>query len=168
MTRKVIDVDDVLANFYLAMCRKFNKPYISTDIWEVKWIGEVFDQVMNDEEFWENLPVLSPPESITFDFDFYLTAMPPQMQKARARWLQKNGYPDKPLIVSNEKTKFCLKNDIQVIIDDKPTTVKEAAQEGIIAFQFVPYYYPENRMYQGVKIIRHLDEVTQILKENEK
>lgn len=134
-----LDVDGILANFYLAACRKFNLPYETVTQFYME--GLKFDEIQNDYEFWNNLPTLSPPEAAyLIDFDKYLTSIPKGMEEARIDWLSKKGYPDKPMKASHNKAPHCKKHGIDILIDDKPKTIKECVDLGIFAIQFIPYY----------------------------
>ena len=160
-----LDVDGILANFYLAVCRRFDMPYKSIEQWHLNWLTpEMFKLVREDDNFWKQLPVLSPPESITFDFDCYMTAVPTRQLKSREFWLEHYGFPTKPVIISHNKAEDCLKHGIDVLIDDKPKTIGEVADVGLTAIRFIPPYFKETlTAHNSYKIIRHLDEVNNII-----
>lgn len=161
-----LDVDGVLANFELAMAKQFNKPHLTSYGWDVQWISDLIHKVENDEDFWENLPLISHPESITFDFDYYITAVPPNMKGARERWLRKNGFPDKPVIVSDKKLETMLELGVDVLIDDKTSTIKEVHEAGLCAIHFIPPYM----ICDDIRInnIKHLSQVNDKIDEYKK
>ena len=161
-----LDVDGVIANFYLAVCRRFNHPYETVERWYLPWLtSKMFDEVARDNEFWRTLPVLNPPEAITFDFQCYMTAVPHDQLESRIQWLKDNGFPNKPVIVSHDKISDCKILGIDVLIDDKPDTILAAADAGIKAIRFVPqYFYEDLTSHSSYKIIRHLDEVNKFIK----
>ncbi len=152
-----LDVDGVLANFELAMAKHFNKQHLTSYGWDVQWIGELIHKIENDEEFWENLPIISHPESITFDFDYYITAIPSPMKGARERWLKKNGFPDKPVIVSDRKLETMCELGVEVLIDDKISTMKEVHKAGLCAIHFIPDYMISDDIL--INNIKHLSQV---------
>lgn len=156
-----LDVDGVLANFELAMAKHFKKQHLTSYGWDVQWITDLIHKIEADEEFWENLPIISHPEAITFDFDYYITAVPPAMKGARERWLKKNGYPDKPVIVSDEKVKTMIELGVDVLIDDKISTIKEVHAAGLCAIHFVPPYMITNDIQ--INNIKHLSQVNEIV-----
>lgn len=159
-----LDVDGVLANFELAMAKEFKRPHITSYGWDVQWITDLIHKVEENEEFWENLPIISHPESITFDFDYYITAVPPKMKGARERWLKKNGFPDKPVIVSDTKLITMRELGVDVLIDDKYSTMKEVQEAGLLAIQFIPPYMVSDEMLDVN--IKHLSQVNNILEKN--
>jgi uncharacterized HAD superfamily protein len=150
MTRTIaFDVDGVLANFYLHVCRKFNKPYEAITEWDLDWLN--FGLIANDEEFWRTLPVLNQPELIqeilnTNDLilDSYITALPKAMTAARQFWLDYHKFPKAELIVcrSQDKLKICQDRKVDIFIDDKPETCLHFEKESkhTQVYQYCPEY----------------------------
>lgn len=127
-----LDVDGIIADFYKACCDFFNEPHGKLDSWSVSWIFHNEHIINAIPEFWENMPVMPQAENgIDFEFDVYLSAYPPAMHDARKAWLIKNGFPDKPLIHSDDKVSFCKATGFDVLIDDKPATIREADIAGL-------------------------------------
>ena len=163
-----LDVDDVLAAFYPAMCKKFNRPEVKTNIWDgkksCKWIADSFPAMWEDKEFWANMNMLSYPQSITFDFKCYLTAIADSLCGVRREWLSKNGFPDKPVICTTSKHKVDIMRDldIDVLIDDKPSTIKSVRDAGLIGIQFIPHYM-SNFDPEDPFSVRHLSEINEII-----
>jgi hypothetical protein len=158
-----LDVDDVIAGFYEAMCIKYMRPVEKVDIWDgekdCKWIVEHFDEVRYDFEFWENLPVIADPSSINFDFHYYVSAFPEEMYEARKMWLEKNGFPDKPLICTTDKLATCKELGITVLVDDKKPTVEQLNAGGVLGVRFRPYY-----MIEDGQDIERLDQLPEFIK----
>lgn len=143
---KGLDVDDVIAGFYLAMCIKYNMPIKKRDIWcktDCKFIGDNFNEVQSDYKFWLNLPVINTPGVINFDFDYYVSAFPEEMLKARQEWLHKNGFPDKPIICAHDKAEACISNNINVLIDDSKKNIDYVKDSGVIGIWYKPWYMIE-------------------------
>lgn len=94
-----------------------------------------------------------------------MTALPAPMKKAREYWLSKLGYPKAPVIVSYDKFLACKELEIDILIDDKPKTVKEFLDHkhhdlsSPIAIQFLPPYTKDEMIVKNAITIRHLDEV---------
>lgn len=134
-----LDCDGVLSGFYWAMCHKYNRPYKTVTTYYQKWIDKYFPQIADDTNFWLNLPPLMPPESITFDFDFYITSIPDGMKRVREMWLELNGFPKKPVIVSHDKVDYLERNfDRALLLDDKDHTIlagKKSKTVNVIAFK---------------------------------
>lgn len=158
-----LDVDGVLANFYLAMARIHSRPIKMISDWELEWINDSFHTIENDFKFWEELPILTHPEEITFDFDYYITAVPEQQKASREKWLKTNGFPDKPVIVSDEKLTTMRELGVEVLIDDKFSTVKEVDEAGFLAIHFIPSYL-ETTNVLGTNI-KHLSQVNKFIDE---
>lgn len=161
--KKALDVDGVLANFYFAFCTKFNKPVETIRQWERPWINDKFHEVANDHEFWANLPVLNKPEDINFEFDYYITSLPDNLKSAREEWLEKNGFPDKPVILSYDKSTTMKELGVDLLIDDKHQTIIEVHESGLTGIQFVPYYMqPDDLHHLNIK---NLNDVNIILEQ---
>lgn len=158
-----LDVDDVLAGFYLEMCNRFGGSLEQIDIWGQDasvFINKHWDKVKSDEDFWENLPVISDPKDITFKFDYYISAFPVEMFEARKRWLDKNGFPEKPIICAHNKSFACKEYGVNVLIDDKKTTIKDIMCAGDkLGIWFRPSY-----MIEAGQDITNLSQVPGIIK----
>lgn len=155
-----LDVDGILANFYLTVCKVFKKPYETVKKFGIDWLQ--FNKISKDVIFWTNLEILNHPESINFDFDIYLTSIPEDMLIARKIWLNSNNYPKKEVIVSRKKATYCIQNNIDVLIDDKPETIEDCKNNKVLSIQYVPYY--SEMPIMSKVYIKHLPEVKPILK----
>ena len=160
-----LDVDGVLANFYLAMCRRFNMKYETVDRWGVPWLEEHLLGVDDDFEFWGNLPNMNRPDSISFDFDCYITAVPEKFKDSRIEWLKKNGYPDKPVIIAFDKAHAMKENGVSILIDDKFENIEKVSFAGLHGIHFVPdYLYPKPQQTHTPNLtIKHLSEANDII-----
>lgn len=119
----------------------------------------------HNNEFWENIEILHSSTEIDFEFDIYLTSIPSKMYNARKKWLEKNNYPDKPLVVTHDKLQACKDYNINIIIDDKPQTIIDCKKEGIKTIQFLPPYVSWKSY--GDYNTRYFDEISKILKQIE-
>lgn len=155
-----IDVDGVLANFILAICRKFKQPFISVQQFYQSWLD--FSKVVDNFDFWKKLPVLNPPEALTFDIHCYMTSLPKGMKVARKKWLKNNGFPVKDVVISHHKHKTCKKLGIDLLIDDKPETIIKCKENAVFAVQYVPYY--SNMPVVTKANIKHLPEADRYIK----
>lgn len=161
------DVDDVLLQCYPAICKHFNKPERYIDIWDAEienaWVNNIFPPFFNELEFWKNIPKLSNPESINFKIDHYITSIPAHLHDIREECLLKHGFPKKPLVCTlGNKVDTMKALGINVLIDDKPSTIKKVREAGLIGIQFVPPYmrnYDKNDPFT----IKHLSQVPEIL-----
>jgi len=163
-TQIALDVDGVLANFYLAMCRRFNRPYKPISKWNVGWLGNHFDEIKNDFEFWSTLPTLTPPEEINFEVTAYVSSLPEIMEEARRAWLKANNYPSAPLFVSGQSKVSILKElGITHYVDDKTANVEEIREAGISCFRFIPPYMFEPTSGKLNYDIKNLNEINLLL-----
>jgi hypothetical protein len=141
-----IDVDDVLAAFTPHAHDFFGHELEVCDYWcpitmDGKFGTDWFNgKIAPIREFWDTLPLLSKPEDIDFDFECYISAFPFEMFESRWDWLQKHGFPNKPLICSFQKLAYCKENEIDTIIDDKPTTIKQFNEAGLKGIHFITPY----------------------------
>lgn len=161
--RIALDVDGVLADFYMEMCLKYGMPYAKISDWNVGWIIEKFNEVVDDEDFWMHMSRMPNIDEIDFDVYCYLTALPPQMKKAREFWIKVNGLPDAPVVVSDDKFEYCCKNEIDFLVDDKPATVLEFRENESVyspkIIYFMPNYYTDEMKIEGVRTAKNLKEV---------
>lgn len=131
-----IDVDGVCLNWFENLCKHFNRECIAYD-WNIDWIEKHWFDIETDEKFWKDLPLLGIPK---IDFSVYLTAMPKRWLRVRKDNLDKYGFPDKPIVVEEDKIEWCLANKFDIIVDDKPSTIKSAREAGLKAIQVYPHY----------------------------
>lgn len=160
-----LDIDDTLAQFYPAMCKRLSLPCKRINIWdgagEASFIANNFYIVENSKRFWLNLEKESRPEDINFEVDYYITSSPPLMRQHRKAWLDAHGFPNAPILISNDKIQTMRQRGIDVLIDDKPSTLEAVKQNNFIPIQYVPSYMSDERPH--LNIIRHLSEVPNIL-----
>jgi len=175
-----LDVDGVLANFYLAMCIRYNNPYKTLNSWSNSWINDIFHEIKNDKGFWHMLPVLNPPEAITFDIAGYVSACPEDMYLQREFWLKKNGFPMAPLYLtsSHDKVAILKKLKCDIYLDDRLENVIQLRKADINAILFEPTYISyANHSLVGCKdfvhyglgkndkvpYIKHIDQLNQYI-----
>lgn len=161
-----LDIDDVLAQFYPAMCRRFNVPCKRINIWDGEGDAAVvannFHIVENNRRFWLNLEKEARPEDIDFKVDYYITASPGLMRAVRADWLTQKGFPPAQVISTHDKVGEMRRRGVDVLVDDKPATLKLVKASGLIAIQYVPSYMSD--IHEDLNPIHHLSQVPEILK----
>ena len=167
MKRAALDIDDVLAAFYPGFCKYLHIPEKRVNIWdgkgECKWIIDNMYKIKDDCMFWFNLDKLSNPESIDFDVACYLTSSPKEVVETRRCWLIANGYPEAPVVSTQDKLKYMQDQNIDILVDDKLSTIDHINSNGKIGLQFKPAYMTEE-IDDKSKIIHHLSEVKKWLK----
>lgn len=134
--RVALDVDGCCLNWFKNACNILGLPLVA-NCWNVPQITNNWDQISKDERFFMNLETLSKPN---FEFDVYLTSIPEQFTQHRIDNLKQNGFPDKPVVVEHNKLQYCIDNNIDLIIDDKPETIRQFVAAGKEAIQVYPYY----------------------------
>lgn len=145
MKKKIaLDVDGVLLDFYGHLMEHLDGEVELLDTWSNDYVNSVFKKVSNNINFWSTIPKLVSPKSITFDFDLYLTHIPPLMLESRIFNLKHLGFPNKKVVACENKADYCLENGIDILIDDKDTTVKDCREKGINGILVKPYYYSES------------------------
>lgn len=112
MLRCGLDVDDVLADFMGTYLKRFGEPKTEYEI--TKNVQRV---LINDKEFWENLPVIN-----TLDFipELYCTKRVNSKTYTK-NWLKKNNFPNKPVyqVICQLRNKAdFIKGKVDVFIDD--------------------------------------------------
>lgn len=161
------DVDDVLLQCYPAICKYNGVPERYIDIWDAevenKWVGELFPNFFNELEFWKNIPKLSNPESINFEIDHYITSIPDFLHDIREKCLLDYGFPKRPVICTlGNKVDTMKALGMNVLIDDKLSTVKTVREAGFIGIQFIPPYMSKYDRDDPFTI-KHLSQVPGIL-----
>lgn len=147
----------MIANFVLgvAILTKNEDKYFPSSItnWWTDWIGDSIDLWKDNEKLIRTLPVLHEPHEITYDFDVYLTSLPEDLIPARIEWIKNHGFPDKPVVMRHDKLSYCEENGFDVLIDDKPSTIKEfRARNTVQIIQFVPDYVNRCMIVSGVPV----------------
>jgi hypothetical protein len=140
-----LDVDDVLAAFSSHAAAFHGEPLKKMDYWYYEDMDEYlgvdwFKKIAPVEEFWKTLPILNPASDIDFNVDYYISSFPVEMFQHRVDWLKKYGYPDAPLIVASNKLEKCLELGIDVLVDDKPDTMRLFLGSPIKGIHFITPY----------------------------
>lgn len=160
-----LDIDDVLAQFYPAMCKRFNQPCNQIDIWDgegaAKFIVDNFHIIENSKRFWLNLEKQVRPEDINFEVSYYITSSPRFVRQWRVDWLKALGFPSAPVVSTSDKVMEMRTLGVDVLIDDNVKTLERVRAAGFIAIQYVPDYMRVIR--SDLNPITHLSEVPEIL-----
>ena len=134
-----IDVDGVLLNWYKNYCYMQGLKYSYTKTWDV--VKGSFAPIANNINYWKNLEPIIRPNEIEFEFDVYLTSMPKEWLDARKKNLYDLGYPKVPVVATFDKYKYCIENDVDILIDDKPATAEKFQDHpNTKLIQFIPQY----------------------------
>jgi len=158
-----LDVDDVLAAFTPHVFRYFRQDIEECDYWCVKGMAKRFGKdwftgkISKDMGFWKTLPVLSFPEYIDFEFDYYISSFPEWLYDEREWWLARNKFPEKPLIHTMNKVEKCKELGVDLLIDDKPQTITECKEAGINTLHFIPYYAGFKPIGKYITSLKHVN-----------
>jgi len=122
-------------------------------------IGEKFELLKDDKEFWVSIPVKTNPADIHFEPHCYITSrsIPKQWTE---EWLDKNGFPTMPVHsvgLGESKIEVAKKSGIDIFVDDRYENFVELNNAGICTYLFDA---PHNRRYNvGYKRIFSLNEL---------
>lgn len=120
MTKIGLDIDGVLSHFTLGFFNWFNEPFKAPIKWEDEFIVNNFKKIVDVKEFWSNLPVLTPPDKISFEVSCYVTSRPISSHISY-KWLLDNGFPNRPVFtVGIKQSKIEVINDLGIthFVDD--------------------------------------------------
>ena len=80
------------------------------------------------------------------------------MVSARKIWLKLAGFPDRPVFYSSNKLELMEERNIDILVDDRPSTIDTINKAGKIGLQFKPPYM-NFEIDDKSRIITHLSEV---------
>lgn len=156
MNKYAFDVDGVLLNFYhTALVRLGYPKLINVPDWRCPVIKKHWESIKADTDLWENLPILSDPESIQVPVSYYITALPAEHLERRIKNLKKHGFPEAPVIVAHNKLEACIHYGITHYVDDAPKNVESFIGSDIKIFQFYPHYAAWEKI-RGSNIITNI------------
>ena len=154
-----IDIDDVLADFLGAYCKKYNIPMPTAWLYDVEF-AKRYEEIINDENFYRNLEMIVPPENLPVEPTVYITSRDERLASATTDWLTKNGYPIAPIVFAKDKLPICKEYELDVFIDDKYDTFLRLNNNDVFCYLFDA---PHNQRYNvGHKRINK-DTITNIL-----
>jgi 5'(3')-deoxyribonucleotidase len=153
-----LDIDEVLAD-WVGHWTKYHGQEVP-EAWNFdRNIGEKFELLKDDKEFWLSIPVKTNPADIHFEPHCYITSrsIPKQWTE---EWLDKNGFPTMPVHsvgLGESKIEVAKKSGIDIFVDDRYENFVELNNAGICTYLFDA---PHNRRYNvGYKRIFSLNEL---------
>jgi len=162
-----LDVDGVCLNWYLNVARHLDFPYDPCPSWYVDQVNKNWHKIANDVNFWMGLAPIEDPRIIDFPVVAYPTAVPEQWLLHRRANLYMLGFPRVPVLPGSNKLDICREwnktnpdNQIKIMVDDKPSTVKSFEGTEIKCLQFYPSYA---RWEKVGEVITSLSEVKNFL-----
>jgi 5'(3')-deoxyribonucleotidase len=153
-----LDIDEVLAD-WVGHWTKYHGQEVP-EAWNFdRNIGEKFDKLKDDKEFWLSIPVKTNPSDIHFEPHCYITSRSIP-KKWTEEWLDKNGFPTMPVHsvgLGESKIEVAKKSGIDIFVDDRYENFVELNNAGICTYLFDA---PHNRRYNvGYKRIFSLNEL---------
>ncbi len=140
--RTALDIDDCIAAFTPHAHDFCGAEMGGCNYWSVEEMDSRlgkgwFESICKSSEFWKTIPVLN---KVDFDFHCYMTSSPDHKYEERLEWLKINGFPDKPLVITNDKVLNCIKMEIDLLIDDKIDNILKVREAGLLGLHYVPHY----------------------------
>lgn len=156
-----IDIDEVICNWAEPWCRRWNLNVPSSWYFD-RNIIQRFDSMKEEnslDDFYRNLPVLTPADDIPFEPFAYVTSRPVTTD-ITIEWLDKHAYPARPVHtvgLGESKVDVLKKIGCDIFVDDRFDNFVEINRAGICCYLFDA---PHNRRYDvGHKRIKSLREL---------
>lgn len=157
-----LDIDEVLAD-WVGHWTKLHGQEVPENWNFDRDIGEKFNSLKDDKEFWMSIPVKTKPEDINFEPHCYITSrsIPKEWTE---EWLDKNGFPTMPVYsigVNECKVDVAKNSGINVYVDDRFKNFVDLNNAGICCYLFDA---PHNQRYDvGYKRIKTLNDLSNIV-----
>lgn len=153
-----LDIDEVLADWVGHWSKLHGQEVPET--WNFdRNIGEKFDKLKDNKDFWLSIPVKTKPEDIHFEPHCYITSrsIPKEWTE---EWLDKNGFPTMPVYsvgFGESKVDVAKASGIDIYVDDRFENFVELNNAGICTYLFDA---PHNQRYSvGYKRLYNLKEL---------
>ncbi len=154
-----LDIDEVLADFVGEMKSHFPILAHTPEFWHDFTLGELFDQIKDDGNFWIKIKPKIHPSELPFEPHCYITSRTIDTQ-VTVDWLRLNGFPDRPVYTvghNMSKVEAAKQSGIDIFVDDRYENFVELNAAGICTYLFDA---PHNRRYNvGYKRIKSLNEL---------
>lgn len=161
--RVYMDIDNVLSSLDQYFLGYMGYPMHHATDWNDWRYLEGIPKLMEDKDFWLNMPVLTKPEVITYPISGYCTARSIPLEWTE-EWLLVNNFPKANIIsVGYEKSKYeALKDVCDVMIDDNIHNFVELNSKGLLCYL---YTQPHNEKYEvGHMRVNSIEEFIQKIK----
>lgn len=153
-----LDIDEVLADWVKHWTNHHGQ--VVPENWNFdRKIGDKFDALKDDKEFWLSIPVKTPAKDIHFEPHCYITARTIPVEWTQ-EWLDKNGFPTMPVYsigLNESKVEVAKKSGIDWFVDDRYENFVELNKAGICTFLFdAPHNQRYNVGHKRIKSIKDL------------
>lgn len=151
-----LDIDDVIAGYVIGVHRTFKKELVPHDHWKkdgntgklllrqdvegFEYLQEYLDECEHNKDFWYNLPIITLPSYIDWTVNCYITSSPENMLGVREAWLKRHGFQKAPVVHCKQKHVTMERLGIDLLIDDRLSTVEKVREHGLKALHFQPWY----------------------------
>ena len=155
-----LDVDEVICGFVKGFTEYFGLSVPAN--WYFSYnMGDRFEELSSNEDFWLSLPVKTKPQDIPFEPACYITSRP-VLTSITQKWLEMNGFSTRPVYtvgLGKTKVEAAKEAGLDWFIDDAYHNFLELNKAGICTFLLSA---PHNERYDvGYK---RIDEVKDILR----
>lgn len=156
-----LDIDEVLAKWTPAWCKKWNIQEPSSWYFDRHIISR-FDEMRKNEEldnFYLNLEVLTPASEIPFEPAGYVTSRPVSTEITE-QWLDANGFPHRPVYtvgLGQSKVEVLKELDCDIFVDDRFDNFVELNRAGICTYLFDAAHNQRYDVgYKRIKLLKEL------------
>lgn len=146
--RYALDIDDVLADYVKTWCKLHGQEIPNSWSFD-RAIMDKFKTMKEQntlDEFYLNLPVLTPPNLIPFEPVVYVTSRPVDSKITEA-WLDKHGFPAAPVEtvgINGNKVEILKQYNVDIFVDDNYKNFTDINASGICCYL---YTQPHNTRY---------------------
>jgi uncharacterized HAD superfamily protein len=143
-----LDIDEVLCDWVNAWRKRFKISGVPNSWFFDRRIKERFEMMRESgelDEFYSNLEPLVDPKELPFVPHCYITSRPVDT-KVSAKWLDKNGFPTRPVYtvgVNQTKVDVAKEAGIEIFVDDSWDNFVDFHNNGITCYL---YDTPHNRV----------------------
>ena len=131
-----LDIDDVLSDFVVYYCDKFNLEIPS--FWNFDSLMHERLSSMNDD-FWLNIPVKNKPETLSFEPHCYITSRHSGLCDVTRKWLDVNGFANAPLLFASSpenKAELAKKINVDIFVDDSYKNYVAMNKAGVFCYLY--------------------------------
>lgn len=158
MPRIGLDIDEVLADWVAAFCKRFDLPEPQFWIFDYATRAKL-EELKSDKEFWMNIAPKCDPKTLPFEPVCYVTSRVVPSEWTQ-EWLQKCGFPCVPVHTvghGESKVEVLKAAGVEWFVDDRFENYVELNKAGICCFLMDA---PHNRRYNvGHKRITELSQL---------
>lgn len=155
-----LDIDDVLCDFVGGWTKRYGDVPVNHHWSFDRKMNERFDIMKKEgtlDDFFLSLEAIQTPAELPFEPVCYITSRHMVDIPITEQWLHNHGFPSLPIIVSREKEKECIKQNLDIFVDDNFQNFRAITKAGVLCYL---YDQPHNRKYNvGYKRIKSLKEV---------